>query len=375
MKQLAISLLITVFSTLLTAYDAIDMQILLNRQYHDCANYVILTSDECYLIAGWAISKNRSLDGLAVKVGKDGDLFFEKILGSEYEDEFNVALECDGYYFLAGSTFDLNTNYEAWIVKLDKNGQKILERTFGGQKRDEILAGIVTSEKNLLFVGRSTSRGKGETDVYVLKLDLDLNLIWERTFGGFSLDEAYSVLQVNDGYLMVGFSESFSVDEDVYVIKLDFDGNLIFEKSYQFAGLEKVVDVIPTSDGFLMVGFTWDGLSDDADGLMMKIDSSGNLIWKKTFGTKGWEQFNKILRWGKNILLVGFAKNEFTKGYDVYVVKTDEQGNFLGEIYSNIEGSDFAKCAVLADGELITAGWIDSPEPYMWDVLVLKIRF
>ncbi|AEH50128.1 hypothetical protein [Pseudothermotoga thermarum] len=373
MKTIFASLVILATLCAFAIQSPILLQRSLNRVYHDCANHVLLTSDGSYLVTGWAVSQNRSYDGFVAKFFRDGRILFEKLLGSRYDDEFSVALEIDGHYFLGGTTFSIESNYDAWIVKLDRNGQKVLEKSFGGRKRDEILAGTVCFDGTLLFVGRTSSFGSGETDVYVIKVDQDLNLIWQKTFGGSSLDEAYAVLEVEDGYLVVGFSESFSEDEDVYVLKMDLDGNKIFERIYGYPFLQKAFDVVQLADGFLMVGVNWNEQADDADGLIMKIDFSGNLIWLKTIGTKGWEQFNKVLEQNDEFILIGFAKNEFTKEEDVYAVRIDEKGNVLSEFYSNIENPDGCKYAIMSDNELIIVGWIDNSDPFKWDVLLLKV--
>ncbi len=349
------------------------LQVSLSRAYHDCANHVLLTDDGSYLVTGWAISRNRSYDGYAVKLSRDGGLVFEKLFGSKLEDEFNVSLQVNGYYFLGGTTFSMENDYDAWVVKLDRNGQKVLEKVFGGSKRDEILAGIVCSDGSLMFVGRTSSYGKGETDVYVLKVDQELNLIWQRTFGGPSLDEAYAVMELEDGYLVVGFSESFSLDEDTYVLKIDPNGKKVFEKVYEHPFLQKAVDVTQVEDGFVLVGFSWNEKTDDSDGLMVKTDLSGNLLWMKMVGTKGWEQFNRVLKNNKTLLLTGVSRNDLTNNDDVYVVRVDRQGNVLSEFYSKIENAEGCKHAAMLNGELIVVGWIDNSDLLKWDILLLKI--
>ena len=61
----------------------------------------------------------------------------------------------------------------------------------------------------------------------------ELIVEWEKTFGGSSWDEAYSVQQTNDGgYIIAGSTLSYGSGEwDVYLIKTDSDGNLEWQKN------------------------------------------------------------------------------------------------------------------------------------------------
>ena len=96
------------------------------------------------------------------------------------------------------------------------------QKTFGGSSWDEAYSVQQTSDGGYIIAGSTLSYGSGEWDVYLIKTDSDGNLEWQKTFGGPSCDIAYSVQQTNDGgYIIAGKTYSYgSIYSDVYLIKL-----------------------------------------------------------------------------------------------------------------------------------------------------------
>ncbi|HRD19717.1 MAG TPA: hypothetical protein PK584_01490, partial [Fervidobacterium sp.] len=85
-----------------------------------------------------------------------------------------------------------------------------------------------TTDGGYIIAGYTWSFGAGWYDVYILKLDSNENLVWQKTFGGNSRDEAYSIQQTTDGgYIVAGYTYSFGAGwEDAYILKLDSNGEL-----------------------------------------------------------------------------------------------------------------------------------------------------
>jgi hypothetical protein len=69
----------------------------------------------------------------------------------------------------------------------------------------------------------TNSKGAGSADFWVIKLDHQGNMVWDRTYGGSDEDRAYSLIQTTDGgYAVAGLTGSKgAVDADFWIIKLD----------------------------------------------------------------------------------------------------------------------------------------------------------
>lgn len=131
------------------------------------------------------------------------------------------------------------------------------------------------------------SSGEGSADVYLVKTDSSGNLVWEKTFGGTGWDYGNSVKATGDGgYIIAGYTKpSGAAHEDVYIIKTDSSGNLVWETTFGGADSDYSYDVQVTGDGgYIIAGTTLSSGAGFADVYLVKTDSSGNLVWEKTFG-------------------------------------------------------------------------------------------
>lgn len=162
-------------------------------------------------------------------------------------------------------------NFDAWVVKSDALGNVIWKKCYGGTKDDYGKSIIQTSDGGYLFVADTKSNDgdlithyglQTKKDVWVVKLDSNGNLIWQKNIGGSNDDEAHSVLEVDDGYLVIGETYSSDFDftinrgnNDAFASKLNLDGVLMWSKTYGGGGGEYMMQAIKNSNGtFTILG-------------------------------------------------------------------------------------------------------------------------
>ena len=140
----------------------------------------------------------------------------------------------DGGYFVVGVTSSFGfARDDFYVLKLDQSGKKLWEKTYGGMYEDYPVSGQQTSDGGFIVVGMTKSFGAGEWDAYIVKLDANGNKLWEKTYGGDRDDQAWSVQQTNDGgYIVAGWTKSFGTSTDAYVLKLNVNGNKLWEKTF-----------------------------------------------------------------------------------------------------------------------------------------------
>jgi hypothetical protein len=156
------------------------------------------------------------------------------------------------------------------------------------------------------------------------------DILWEKNFGGIDDDETRSISQTSDnGYVIFG-STGYSVD--MWAIKIDSLGNNLWLKTYDFGILERAFDGQETFNGDLIfTGYTNSIGAGLYDVLLVRTDPSGDTIWTKTYGTAGYESGNAIFQApnGGGFVIAGETGTTVTGQHDVYIVKTNSNGNLL----------------------------------------------
>ncbi len=172
---------------------------------------------------------------------------------------------------------DPKGSYDYWAVRLTPSGDLVWTKSFGGAEIDNSYASLKTNDGNYIMVGDSRSSDqdvtspRGNADAWMVKFDDNGNKIWQKSFGGSQFDTTHSIVQrANGDYILAGHSRSSDGDlqsnngvNDAWILVVDNNGALKFEKSVGGSGLDFASEAIETSDSkILAVG---DSESNDLD--------------------------------------------------------------------------------------------------------------
>jgi len=144
-------------------------------------------------------------------------------------------------------------------------------KNFGGSGEETAQAITATTDGGFAILGYSnsmdgdiTNKTTDVNDYWLLKLDTEGNLEWNKTYGGSKDDRGQSLALTSDGgYMLTGYAMSDDGDgsnnegfHDNWILKLDASGNLEWEKSFGFSGHDHSYDIIQTQDGgYFFIGF------------------------------------------------------------------------------------------------------------------------
>ena len=260
---------------------------------------------------------------------------FHTIGGPNADSGWSVVQVKDGGYLIAADTASYGAgSSDAYLIKTNKDGELDWTRTFGGQAKDTAISAVQAKDGGYILTGGTMSSGYGETDVLVVKTDKDGETIWEKTYGGANHDQAYSIKSTAGGYVIVGYSSSFSeLNSDVYLLKIDENGKEIFEKTFGGYSWDIGYDIAETKDkGFIITGYTDSTAEGKTDIYLIKTDSKGNSMWAKMYGGKREDRGYSVIQTKDNgYLIAGKTTSYISKGFgwDIIVIKTDSLGNSL----------------------------------------------
>ena len=357
------------------------------------------TYDGGFILAGTS-SSNKSEDKKddskgqedfwIIKLDAKGKELWQRTIGGVSQEKLlSITPTKDGGYIIGGSSSSNKTladskgkvdefgksenskgNLDYWIVKLDSDGKKEWDKTLGGRYYDELKSIEQTHDEGFILGGYSnspvsgdkTEANIGQGDYWIVKLNKDGVLQWQRTLGGDKDDNLFALTQTNDkGFIVGGSSNSSATDaksetskngSDFWVVKLDDIGNVQWQETYDYGKYDMLSSIVENTDGtFLIGGYAQSELKSNTNGktlglktgkkekegindyIALKIKADGEEIWTQTVGSNGDEVLKKLFetRDGGYILAgtsngsISRDKNSVRGGQDFWIVKLKDK--------------------------------------------------
>lgn len=272
-----------------------------------------------------------------------------------------------------------------WQKTIGGNSQDILgsiqQTTDGGF----ILAGMSDSDAN----GNKTENSNGDFDCWVVKLDMTGNLVWQNTIGGIEVDQGGSIWQTTEGGYILGSSSGSNISGDktnnsyggydYWIIKLNAAGGIVWQRTIGGAGDDILASIQQTTDGGYVLGGTsrsgasgnkTEGGYGGGDYWILKLDSSGNIVWQNTIGGTGEDVLSFIQQtFDGGYIISGWSnsnadgeKSENSYGgKDYWIIKLNVSGSIVWQ--NTIGGSNddyLASICQTTDAGYILGGSSDS---------------
>ncbi|MHC0441976.1 T9SS type A sorting domain-containing protein [Flavobacterium sp. 3-210] len=404
------------------------------------------TADYGFILAGSSLSdktgsktddNHGDLDFWVWKMSEKGELDWQKSFGGNGFDLLqSIKGTKDGGFILAGTSSsgsgfqkgeDCKGVTDFWVIKLDAAGGQQWQRTIGGIGQDELLCAFQTKDGGYILGGSSSSspqpisnikldgksaatskadlfskseKSRGNMDYWIVKLNKEGNIEWQKTYGGQYADLLRSMEQTSDnGYILAGYSNSPISGEktdnnkgagDYWIVKIDDSGVIQWQKTYGADGDDQPYVIHQTVDGGYIIGGNSDSknalttqggiVSNGTDLWLLKLDQEGSVDWSKTYDFGKVDILTSLVENNDHSFLVGgYAKSEIVRsaastiakavgasldkdGVNDYIaLKTDEKGE---EIWNKTVGSGgediLRKVIETRDGGYIMAGTSNS---------------
>lgn len=325
--------------------------------------YSVEVSDDGYIFAGITNSSGvGKYDAWLIKTDSFGEVQWNRTYGGLFNDRANsLVTTIDGGYAFAGSTNSYGAgNADVWLVRVDYNGDMLWNKTYGGPLDDHSWSLVVTSDGGYALLCDTTSYGGGGSDVWLIKVNSSGDIEWNQTYGGNDFESVSTIIRTNEGgYALAASTTSFGEgSSDFWLIKVDSYGNVEWNQTYGGSGVEFANSLVETSDGgYALAGSTSALVTGNADVWLVKVDSLGNSEWNQTYGGPIADYCDSMVSSydGGYTLACNTQTPTFGDG-DFWLAKVDSLGNMLWNQTYGVSAHHSHTSLLEADGSYIFGG-------------------
>ena len=337
---------------------------------NDNLNKVIETSEGDFIAVGQTISNSGDIPDndagesrlWVIKFDDEGIVKWSKVFG--HGNGISITKRSTGgYIILAHAILDQATisdamaDIDSWLLCIDEEGNVLWEKLIGGSRMDDLRSIKQLSDGNFILSGSTTSDdhdvsvNDGTQHAWVVKIDANGQIIWEKTHDEFGMSAFAEVRQISGGrFAFCGwhlFGTAPSRTEGWYGI-LDGDGNITrSEKIFEPSSLNTIFEanngdiIVAGSDNFL--GYYY------REAAVIRLDPSGNLKWSKTYGGTGDDVVHSAIETSdQRLILAGFTNsndrifsgNNFETA--AMLIEVDNEGTLVKTKTIGGDGDDYA---------------------------------
>lgn len=282
---------------------------------------------------------------------------FQRVYGGDGYDAGCEIIQTDDGYLIAGTSgsFDFGQNSQVVLLKTDVQGYVQWSRTYGTQFSDRAESMSLTSD-GFLLIGGYAETIDNSYQVKVWKLTVEGDTIWSREFGGSDWDLGKQMVALPDGgCVILGQTYSYgNGNGDFYLIRLDSEGDSLWTKTYGGDGDESGEAIALAADGgFFLAGVSESFGSGGKDMYVVRTNPDGDTLWTKTFGgTEDDFCFGVAATDDDGYVIVGGTFSH-TPGKSDFVIRK-EDGNIQWVRYESKPGDNFLTDVIIEPG----TGWV-----------------
>lgn len=278
--------------------------------------------------------------------------WIRKFEGPNYGAFFDIVLTPDGNALAVGATNHLHMppySGDALFMKLTLDGEVLWEKTWGGEGYEQARSVTPAEGGGYYIFGETDSYGAGDRDFFLLNVTEDGSEEWFKSYGKAHREWPYGMLRLSNGDLLIyGFTESLlDKDRNQFALRIGSEGDIIWEYTVESPGEELVLNALETREGDLVLA-----VGVEEDGKLVKLDANGNLQWEKRYELAGWQFASQIVATDDGgFLLAGFSMSPSQQA-DTWLARCASTGELEWETsFGEAAFDDYANSLIrLSDG-------------------------
>ena len=219
-----------------------------------------------------------------------------------------------GAFYITGVTYSFGNGTpdfpNAFVAKFDMDGNEIWNLSWGGEEADGAYA-IASSDDGIFITGYTDSYGNGtplDSNVFLVKLDPDGNELWNRTYSFNNETAIAQSIAITDQNIYITGRVMRKSFYQAFLLKLDLNGDIIWEKEWG-GGYDDAGYTISVLDECILIG-GWTnsygpGIPSEPNAFIVSYNTSGGKQWEDVWGGIYFDTGWSIMGMGDTIYLLG----------------------------------------------------------------------
>lgn len=359
-------------------FESVAFDVTLGGPGADTGNAVVELADG-FVVVGYAeFNRQNGIDTYLVRLNANGDTLWTRTYGEAGDDHgWDIVATDDGGFTIVGFTEQTSSGEEdVYVLHTDAMGETVWMQTFGYEKGERAWSMQATPNGDVVIAAQTTRSDEGNIDAYLLRVNKSGQLVWSQVVGGEGIDRVFSVAAMADGgFAFTGFSTAtLTSPRDVYVICVDADGNLAWEKRFEGPETDTGHGIIAADDGVLVTGYGASRGAGGNDVYLIRMAGDGSVLWRREIGGAGDDRaMMSATRLGGGFATIGYSDR--LGDWDIYLIEIDASGGVISESVLERTGPDRGVMVRTTrdGGYIVTGGVMPTPPPAeSWDLIVLK---
>lgn len=246
---------------------------------------------------------------------------------------------------------------------------------YGGDAKDELSSLVKTYDGNVVMAGISKDSVDAMWLVEVTPTGIKQ---WSKLYSGYPLLHPVKIVETHDKNILVTgiVAEGDSVPHKIWLIKIDREGRILWEKLYSGKGDAYVTDIVETFDrGLVVAGYTAPNTDDFPDWYIMKLDSLGNFVWDRSFGSPYDDRALSVDQmFDSTLIVVGYISYSYGGNKKASLSKFTPSGQDIW--YNDLKLGDWSSATSVvatSDSAFVVSVEIKKEELINFDIKIMKM--
>jgi hypothetical protein len=324
-----------------------------------------------YVLCGSSYNTASAQDAAVVRIDSLGNVVWVKQYGTPSTDG---ALKCvttsDSCLLIVGIKEDYSTSDgKLWILKLDQNGDTLWTKTYKINTGRNFPMDIKSCKSGgFIISGYCSTQLNPDAIAMLIRIDSFGNLLWSKIFNNPSLSALHSCIEIFDGGIVCTGEIGLSSQTDLYLIRADSLGDTLWTKSFGNTSADVGMSIIQSQDSNIIIaGSTIHPVLNNWDIDIYKLSLSGIILWQKTLGDLKENTAHTIVQLSDGNYLLGGTTNTVSNNYQGLLIKVDSYGDtILSRTFGSVNSEIGYDVIESSDAGIVFTGMSDVylPNPH-----------